>query len=57
MLCTKNTFSVVVQLYFNNKLIETEIRFVVIRGKVWGRRELNKSAQNVHISNYNINKL
>ena len=57
MLCTKNAFSVVVQLYFNNKLIETEIRFVVIRGKVWGRRELNKSAQNVHISNYNINKL
>ncbi|XDB63327.1 hypothetical protein AB1E18_016657 [Capra hircus] len=34
MLCTKNTFSVVVQLYFNNKLIETEIRFVVVRGKL-----------------------
>ena len=39
MLCTRNSFSVVVQLYFNNKLIATEIRFVVIRGRVWGHKE------------------
>ena len=33
MLCNRNEHSVVGQLYFENKLIEKEIRFVVTRGR------------------------
>ena len=31
MLCARNYYSVIGQLYFKNKLIEKEIRFVVTR--------------------------
>ena len=41
MLCNRNSHSVVGQLYFKdkhtNKLIEKEIRFVVTRGRGWGK--------------------
>ena len=42
-----------------NKLIEKEVRFVVTRGRGWGRGwgvELDEGGPKVQTSNYKINK-
>ena len=56
MLCTKNAFSVVVQLYSKtNKVIVKDIRFVVTISWVWGKRELDEGISKVQNSRYKIN--
>ena len=39
-----------------NKLIEKEIRFVVIRGTGWGEGKLDEGGRNVQTSSCKINK-
>ena len=50
MLCTRNEHSIVGQLILKkntNKLLEKEIRFVVMRGRHVGEIGLNESSKNV----------
>ena len=56
MLCNRNQHSVIDQLYFRNKLIEKEIRFVITRGQGWGEGELDEGSQEVQTLSYKINK-
>ena len=49
MLCNRNSHTVVGQLYFKNKLIEKEIRFVVYQ-KCEGRRNWLKLVKRYKLS-------
>ena len=50
--CAPGSYSVAGQLYFKNKLIEKEVRFVVTRGGGWGEEELEEGGQKVQTSSY-----
>ena len=60
MICAPGTNILFIgQLYFKkqaNRLIEKEIRFVVTRGGVWGKEELDEGSQEVQTSSYKITK-
>ena len=64
ILCNRQKHSVVGLLYlkdrqtskYTNKLIEGEIRVVVIRGQGWEEEELQKGSQKVQISSRKIYK-
>ena len=43
--CNRNQHSVVGQLYFKNKLIEKDIRFVITRGRSGGRGNWMKAVK------------
>ena len=49
MLCTRNYHSAVDQLFLKNKVIEKEIKFVVIRGAGFGEGRLDKGSQKFHV--------
>ena len=56
MLYIRNLYSIVGQLFFKNKLIEKEVRFVVTRGGEWRKGVLNEGSQKAQPFSCKINK-
>ena len=56
MLRNRGLHSVVGQLYFKNKFIRKEIRFVITRGWWGGEEKLDEGNKKVQVSSYMINK-